>query len=708
MQIIQQIRDKGAAIVIGVIALSLIGFILMDANLGSSRMSASGANTIGDINGTPITTAEFQSKVKQMEEQYGGRISGAQLNYLRNNVWEQLVAEKVLTAEFEKLGLTFTPNELSSVMFSQDAPQSLKQAFTDQNGQYDIQKAQQWWTTIKKSKGEQRDAVEAQVVEPIKLQSLYTKYSSLIAASGYYPAWMKEKEKAEATSFSTISYVAVPYNVISDSTVKVTDEDITSYLSKHKAMYEQDGGRYISYVSFDANPTAADTAKVYSEVAQLKASLETVTDSTAKVFVSRNMSTKKFEDAYTVKSKLTMSQKDSIAALPAGAVYGPYLDGREIVIAKMLGSRQLADSVKVRHILVATSNPQTGEPTLADSIAKKRIDSIELAIQGGADFNMMVLQYSDDQGSKEKKGEYDFSSTQFTSLARKFSEAAFYGNVGDKKVIKTEFGYHYIEVLSQKNFEPAYKVAYISREILPSDETINTANAKASKLSGEARDAKALEAYVAKNGLQKIDVPVLIKENDFQLGALQDARQIVRWAFEAKQGEVSEPFSVGDQFVVAMVAKVQAKGLPDAKAARPQTESLIKNQKKAELIKTKLTATPTLETAAAAYNLQPAVAGADSSLTFSTSIVPGVGQEPKLIGAAFNKAYQAKVSEPIAGLNGVYVVKINSIGTKPSVEIDAVKADSDRTKALAGQISSGWFESLKKLADIKDERSKIN
>ena len=120
-----------------------------------------------------------------------------------------------------------------------------------------------------------------------------------------------------------------------------------------------------------------------------------------------------------------MQQKDSIAALSNGAVYGPYLDGSEIVLAKMLGSRQLADSVKCRHILVGTKNPQTGEPTLADSIAKKRIDSIEVAIKGGADFNAMVLKYSDDQGSKDKKGEYDFSATQFSSLAKEFSETIF-------------------------------------------------------------------------------------------------------------------------------------------------------------------------------------------------------------------------------------------------------------------------------------------
>ena len=708
MQIIQNIREKGTAIVIGVIALSLIGFILMDANLGSNRNNASGSNTIGKINGESIDSKEFTDKVKQIEDQYGGRVSGAQTNMIRQNAWDQLVAEKVLIAEFEKLGLTFSPKELSSIMFSNDAPQSLKQAFTDKaTGQYDIVKVQQWWQTAKKYKGEQREAVESQVVEPIKLQSLYTKYSSLIAASGYYPTWMKDKEAVDNKTFSNISYVAVPYSVISDSLVKVTDNEVSNYVAKHKAMYTQEGGRQIGYIGFSVNPTAADTLKTFENIVTLKSDF--FKDTNAKVFVSKNMSSINFKDDYTIKSKLNVSAKDSIAALATNSVYGPYLDGKDFVLVKMLGSKQLADSVKCRHILIGTKDPQSGQPTLADSIAKKRIDSIELAIKGGENFTKLVLQYSDDQGSKQKGGEYDFSSSQFATLAKEFAETIFNGVAGDKKVVHTDFGWHYIEVLNQKNFEPAYKLAYVAKEIIASDETVNSASSKANNLSGEARNVKAVEAYVAKNGLQKIDVPTLVKENDYQLGALQDARQLIRWAFTAKKGDVSEPFSIGDQFVVAVVNKIQPEGLPDVNTARPLVESIIRNNTKAAQIKTKLTTKSTLASASAAYNLQIATAGADSSLTFGSQIINGVGQEPKVIGASFNKANQSKVSQPITGNNGIYVLKVNSIGTKPAANSEEVaRQANERAKSLAQQINSGWFESLKKLATIKDDRSKTN
>jgi len=707
MQIIQNIRDKGAAIVIGVIALSLIGFILMDAKPGSNGGIFSGnpSSSVGKVNGESIEYSEFNAKVKQAEEQYGGRVSGTQVYEVRQSVWDQIVAEKVLVNEFEKLGLSFSPKEMSSIMFSNDAPYALKQAFTNkETGQYDIAKVQEWWQQAKKSKGEQRDAIESQIVEPMKLQALYNKYNSMIAASAYYPAWMQQKDIADNKSFASISYVAIPYNVISDSTVKVSDEEIADYMSNHKSIYKQDGGRYLSYVAFSANPTGADTLKSLDAVSVLKAPFSA--DTNAKAFVARNMSAINYYDGYTLKSKLAMEQKDSIAALSSGNVFGPYLDGGSFVLAKMVAVRQMPDSVKVRHILVSTKDPQTGQPLLEDSIAKKRIDSVASAIKGGADFNAMVITYSDDKGSKDKAGEYDFSSTQFGSLAREFSETIFYGSTGDKKVVHTDFGWHYIEVMNQKNFEPAYKVAYLAKQILASDETINTASTKATKLSGEARDAKSLENYVTKNGIQKVDVPELTKPNDYRLGGLQDARQLIKWANEAKQGEVSEPFNIEDQFVVAVVNKIQPEGLPDAKTARPLVELTIRNLKKAEEINKKLTATPTLESAAAAYKVQIGTAGADSTLTYSSQIINGVGNEPKVIGASFNKAFQAKASEPIAGTNGVYVIKVNSIGNKPVDAPEMLAQTTEmRTRSLQQQLS-GWFESLKKTATIKDNRSK--
>lgn len=713
MQIIQNIRDKGAAIVIGVIALSLIGFILMDANLGSNRSGASGNASLGTVNGEDVDNEVFAAKVKQIEDQYGGRVSGAQTYQIRQGAWDQIVAEKVLTSEFDKLGLQFSPKELVSIIFSEDAPQQLKQAFTDkETGKYDLAKVGDWWKNqAKKAKGEQKDALVSQIVDPLVLQTLYTKYSSLIAASGYYPTWMKEKENTENNTFANIAYVAVPYTVINDSTVKVTDEDVLNYIKDKKEQYKQDGGRQISYIAFSANPNGSDTTKTLEAVAALKENF--IADSNTAVFITRNTSSRNFNDVFVPKAKLQGAQKDTLTSLAVNGVFGPYLDGKEYVMAKKLATRLLPDSVKCRHILIGTVNRETGETTLDSAIAHKRIDSIAALIANGANFDSLEAKFSTDMAAHKDKGVMTFDEATMQNKAQfapEFGEFLLNEKGENKKVVKTNFGWHYIEILDRKNPTPAYKIAYFSKEIVASPETENTANSKANKLSGEARSLKAVEEYVAKNNLQsnKVDVPTIVKENDYQIGGLQDARQLIKWAFEAKEGDVSEPFNIQDQYVVAVVSKIVPEGLPDAKTARPMVETLVRNKKKADVIKTKLTANPTLETAAAAYTVQIQNAGADSTLTFAAQIINGLGQEPKVIGAAFNKTYQTKVSEPIAGNAGVYVIKVSSTATKPAASAEEIANKAvERSKTLSQQISSGFFESLRKQATIKDKRSKI-
>jgi peptidyl-prolyl cis-trans isomerase D len=232
--------------------------------------------------------------------------------------------------------------------------------------------------------------------------------------------------------------------------------------------------------------------------------------------------------------------------------------------------------------------------------------------------------------------------------------------------------------------------------------TISNANLSATKLAGE-KGGKEFEAYVTKNGLQKTSWPVAVKENDYQLGQLQDARQLIRWVFEAKQAAVSEPFNIGDQFIVATVDKIQSEGVQDAKTARPMVEGIIRNQKKAETIIKKIGSNPTFEVAAAAYGNQVQTAGADSTLTFNSQIIANVGAEPKVIGASFNKENQLKVSAPIEGNAAVYVIKVNSIAAKGAnlPEVDA----QQQTTTQRNQTGAGWFEGLKNQASIKDSRS---
>lgn len=712
MSIIQTIREKGTVIVISLIGISLVAFILMDSmssGRGSSIFGGGNTTSVGVVNGEKIDVNTFNDRVKEVQQQYPNAGS-SQNNQIMESVWNQMVAEKVVDDQFQKLGITFTPDEMSSIMFSDQAPQQLKQAFTNrETGEYDIEQAKQWWAQTKKNQNaEQRNAIISQIIDPMRLNALYTKYTSLIAGSMYQPKWLVKEQSEEKTQFAKISYVAVPFTEISDSTVKVSDKDIQDYLQNNKNKYKQEPGVMLSYVSFSATANAQDSARIFNSLEELKPQF--VADSNAKFFLGRNSSVIPYSDEYIPQSTIQSPKKDSIIASPNGTVIGPYIDGGNYVLAKKLGSKVLPDSIKCRHILLGTINPQTQQPLMDDSTAHRLADSIATAIKNGANFDSLDAKYSTDEAAKQTNGvmTFDLQTIQSDNFARPFGDFLLNENGETKKVVKTQFGWHYIEILEKKDFQPSYKIAFMAKEIAPSDETINNANTEAIKLSGYAKNKKSFDEYVSKHGLKEVDVPTAIKENDYQVGTLQDARTIVKWAFDAKEGQVSEPFSLKDDFVVAIVDRRLKEGLPAPDVARPMVEGIIMNNKKADIIKKKLNNPSTLDAAAAAYHSQVLTTGEDSTLTFDAQIINGIGHEPKVAGAAFNKNYQSKVSPAIAGNSGVFVIKVDGVFAKEPVNEAMQKLQlNDETNRNVQSALSESFQELKKTADIKDYRSKF-
>ena len=709
MQIIQNIREKGAAIIIIVIAISLIGFILMDSKPGSNTSLFGGNSTnVGKVNGRAIELSDFNRRVTQEENnqaaQTGQQPSGAAVLRIREQVWNQIVAEDVFYKEADKLGINLTSKELSAILMSSDQqnPFMKERGMIDPaTGKLDETKAREALNNIKKFKGDQRLSVDAQILEPLKLSTAAAKYGGLISAAAYYPTWMQEKDMADAKAFSTISYVAVGYNEISDSAVNVKDEDINNYVAKHKDLFKQEAGRTISYLTFSQLPSAADTATALQTITALKAPF--AADSNTKAFVARNTSAVDFVDEYLPLSKIQSQVKDTVVKQSVGIVGGPYLDGANYTLAKVIGTKQLPDSVKARHILIAVNDPQTGNPIRIDSVAKKLADSILAAVKSGADFGALALKYSSD-GSATKGG--DLGTFGYGAMVAEFNDFTFNKSVGEKAVVKTQFGYHVIDILSQSNLKTAYKIAFLAKPILASDETINAASLASSKAASQ-KNAKDLADYAAKNGLSLVEFPTIIKENDFTVGNMQDARSLVRWAFEAKKGDVSEPIIIGDDFIVATVNKIYSEGTQDATTARIGAEAIVRNKKKAEMIMAKLGATPTLETAAAAYKKQILTAGIDSTITMAGRIINGIGAEPKVIGAAFNKENITKASSPIVGTSGVYVIKVLGVQQKTEPSVDEKTAQTTARFAAIRQQTNNWFEALRKQADIKDTRAKF-
>ena len=693
MSIIQNIRERGAWIIFGIIAIALIAFILQDG-IGRKR-GANDTSTLGKVNGEVINKTEFDEKLDIQLQQYASQ--GVKREQMIGYLWEQEVTRLLFKSESDKLGITVGTKELSDVLFGNESP--FKQEFTDKTtGEFKVNDAKNAIAQIKKSKNkDQIKQIEKFYIEPSIENRIRNKYQALVVKGVQVPKWLVEKQYADLNNIASVNFVHVPYTTISDSSVKVTNDEIAAYLKENPAAYQiEETSRNIGYIGFSAAPTSADSLNTKNEITALKEAFKAAPD--AAVYLNKVGSEIPYYNSYISKKTLQIPNKDSVLAVGVGNTYGPYVDGKNYTIAKVLGVKQWPDSTSVRHILIATNNPQNGQQIKDDSSAKKLIDSISAAIKGGASFEALCAKYSDDGGSKSKGGNLGmFAQAQMVPA---FNDFAFDNSVGTKGVIKTDFGYHYVEILKQTAKGPAYKIAYLSKAITPSNETITAASTAAAQFASTSKDVKSFNENAVKLGKQVLPATG-IKVNDFEIQGLGETRQMVRWTFEKNVNDVSEPIELGDTYVVAVITAEDKAGLASVEAAKPQVEGIIRDQKKAEKIKPTLKGNSLDAIAASAKAL---VQKADS-LSFTYSMIPGLGNEPKLIGAAFNKSLVNKVSAPIAGNSGVFVLSVNNVSAKQAQqELNFFKEETlNRTRSSLFRSNA----SLKKIAKIEDNRSRI-
>lgn len=707
MSIIQTIRDR-AWIIVAAIAIALIAFIVQDAFQGGGGMGLFGGQStlIGKVDGTKIEIADFDAKYKQIEENYqaqyqaqGMSIDDNMRNSIREQLWNQYVEEAVLNDDYEAIGLKVTPAERSDMLYGDNPPQQLAQAFTDSTGKYNAALAYQRINEIKKGTP-QYDQFWGQFIPELEKSRLRDKFTTLLGKSAYVPKWVVEKSNTENSQRSNISIVQIPYATISDSAIKVTDEDIKKYLNEHSKMFQQEASRGISYITFDAGPSKADSQEIYTQLENLKPGFATAED--PQTFLVSNNSEMPYLDGYTPGSKIQMANADTLRKLPVGAIYGPYLDGSNYVMAKKIAQRSMPDSVSVRHILIKIRDQQAGQ-IRTDSAAKQLIDSIVNAYRAGTPFDTLASKLSEDPGSNQKGGKYEFPYTE--NLSKEFYDVCFFGNTGDKKTIKVDnanyTGYHYMEVLNQKHIEESYKIAYLSRPMDPSDLTVTSANGLASQFVAESRTYQQFEANAKKKNLNVFNAPD-IKPLDNMIMGVGASRELVKWIYKADKGDVAEtPFMVGDKFVVPVLTQIYEKGIMAVEKARPMVEPRVRNEKKAEQIVKKIGNATTLEAVAQATG--QTIQKLDS-LAFNSMFVPNIGQEMKLLGAAFNPNFQSKISGPIKGENGVFVIKVENISAVPNPLFDAAQTK----KGMEMQQENATFrliETMKKSAKIVDNRA---
>ncbi len=496
MSIIQSIREKGAKVTVVVIAIALVGFILTDYFQSRGRGAGAGSgNSVGKVNGKNLGFEDFNRKVDLAQEtmrQQGYPATPATTQMAIDNTWEQEVGRILMEEEFARLGIDVSKKELGDILYGANAPTDLKSQFTDpKTGQYNpVQAKQQIDQIMKKGTPEQKASFNNYVNQLI-LQRRYEKYMSLFSNSTNVPRWLVEKQNADNSLMARALLVKEVYSSIPDSTVKIDDKEIAGYISKHKDEFKQTESRTISYVVFNAAPSAADSTETIKKLNDLKLAFDT-TDNVEQLLMSEGADASINYDGYRTGKSIQSAYRDSIIKIPVGSVYGPYLEGNSYMLAKLEGVRQMPDTVKARHILVATTqrDPQSGQSytTRDTATAYKLADSIRTAIARGSNFDSVCAKLSEDPGSKDKGGVYE--SVYSGQMVGPFNDFLFLNPVGSKGIVKTDFGYHYIEILSQKGSGAGYKLSFLPKEILVSPETDNNASNQANLFAGDSRDIK--------------------------------------------------------------------------------------------------------------------------------------------------------------------------------------------------------------------------
>ena len=713
MSIIQDIRDKYAKLTVVLIALALVGFILTDYFAGKSRGMVGGpSNTVGVVNGKKILFEDFSKKVTQAEENMKaqGYPPAAASQQALDQAWSQEINQAILSDEFEKLGIAVGRKELGDILYGQNAPQDIKQQFTDEKtGQFNAALAKQNIDQkLKSGTAEEKANINAYINQLVNLR-MADKFFSLMSGTINFPKWMIEKQNAENAQMARISLVRETYASIPDSSIKVEDSEIEAFVNKNKKLFKQSETRSISFVSFSAAPSAKDSAATLSSLVTLRDRFAS-SDSVAQFLAGEGA---QYFDAYVSGNAIQIPVKDSIFKLPVGGVYGPYLDANSYVLAKMIGVRVLPDSVKCRHVLVSNNLQQGG---VDDSIASRRIDSIKLAINSGANWDSMVQKYNPpSDGSRQNKGEMTFSSTEIQgpNFAREFGQFILLdGKVGERKVVKTSFGYHFIEIMSAIKPSTHYKVAYLPKEIIASQETDNAALNEANSFAAESTDLKSFDDSYEKKlkakGFQKGIATDILRASTSIRGLENASRSFVKDIYAAKKGEVLKPERVDNSYVVAVVTEALEEGtMSTARARAAGAETEVRVKKKGELLKKKIGTVTTLEDAIAKLGGLKQIEPIDSLRIYGSNL----SYEPKVIGAAFNPANKGKVvPEVLVGKQGVYVIRVedqSSIAV-PAEDINAVRQSryQQAKQSLGNQYSqNNPLTILRNAADIKDKRS---
>lgn len=698
MAVLSKIRQR-SILLIGVIGFCLLAFVIGDI-IQSGGFSQTSRN-IGSVNGENILAQEFLQKVANMEKNGQGMSS----TQAANSVWEQEVKRILFGEEFEKLGLKIGKDQLVNVM-KQNPSFAQNPQFLNAAGLFDVNKFNEYLATIKASQPEQWNAwldYEKQVENMATEQMYYTMVKAGMGATKAEGKMAYERENNKVD----FDYVTVGYATIKDEEVKVSDAELLEYMNKHPKKYKSDKSRDIEFVFIENKPSAEDEAEMKTTINGLLTGRVAFNEKTGKndtlpgfkaaanteEFVNAN-SDIKYDTTYIAKKDLPLENQEALFNLPQGEVFGPYVFNGHSCLSKMMG-RKAGASAKVSHILIGYTGSQTPNLTVKRTKEEAQAKANELLAQAQANpgmFAMLAMTNTDDAGSKQTGGSYD--NVVPGQMVKAFDSFLFGNPVGKIGVIETEFGFHVIKVDAKYD---AVRLATIARKIEPSETTADAIYTAAAKFEADANE-KDFES-VAK-AMKLTVTPATVKVTDEYLPAVGAQRAVVSWAFSknTKEGDVKKFDNVQGHIIARVKAKNET-GLLSVEEAKNTVAPILRNEKKAALIKAKM-AGATLEAVSQKSGASVLTA---TAVSLENPIIPAVGAEPKVVGKAFGLG-NGKTSSLIEGQSGVYIIRTKNVvkaTALPNYAPYITKLKSQNQGSVYGKL----IEALKSAADIEDNRS---
>ena len=692
MAAIGKIRENSTFLLI-VIGGAMVAFILGDLFSGGGPTPQE--QYVGEVYGEEIDMVQYEQRVQeqiQSRQVTGQPLNEQARNSIRNQVWNNMVMERIMYNQLNELGMRITQEEYDDIRFGENIQESFKNNPTFQNpqtGQFDPNRVRQYFQMVQQDYPTFHRVQQNQLVN----SRLYEKYNNLVKKGMHAnPVDARDSYMRKNTKVN-FDFVVKKFGSVADSTLDISEDEMREYFDEHSEedRFQVDASSSIDYAVFDVKATENDRQVALEELAQYKEDFASAEDDST--FIARNSETMRYKP-FQYKGGVSAEVDSMFANAQEGEVIGPYIDGSYVKIAKVTGFEE-EDQARVRHILLKTSGGQTIEDL------KDRADSLKQVVKSQDNFPEMVQQFSEDPGSKQNDGVYDWFGRE--RMVKPFTEAAFKSE-GSISVVETQYGVHLVEVLGRRT-QNVPMILTVEQTIEPTSDTFDNIYDIASGISINSDNAEEFRKNVEEAGYE-IKTKESLKQNAQSIPGVAGSRQVVRWANnpETELGSVSEPFEAGNKFVVATVTDRRDAGTAEFEDVRETVMREVAREKKAGMFKEQMKGSD-LESIAETVDAEVKSA---LNISGTSTTLPGGLNEPYIAGVA-TTLEEGQVSVPLKGENGVYVVKITKKSPAEEQE-DYSFARSDVEKNLTNRVTTingATYRALKDLAGVKDERGKV-